>query len=241
MFAIGGAHAVFTNRKGGVSAPPYDTLNLGPHVGDDPDAVARNRRIVNDAIGHDVLWMKQTHSARVDVVRPGFTQATPNCDGLVCDTEGFRRVGLAVPALGVMVADCVPVLIASADGRYLAAIHAGRAGIVTRIIAEALRKLRDLGVRPEQLHAAIGPSICSRCYEVPEDMRRYVTQTAPTAWATTRQGTPSLDLRTAAKTQLSDGGVNVAFVSKRCTYEDPNLFSHRRGEATGRFAGIVMP
>ncbi|MDU0968592.1 MAG: peptidoglycan editing factor PgeF [Actinomycetaceae bacterium] len=241
MFAIGGAHAVFTNRKGGVSAPPYDTLNLGPHVGDDPQAVLRNRAIVDRAIGHDVVWMKQTHSARVEVVRPGYTHVTPVCDGLVCDVDEFRRVGLGVPALGVMVADCVPVLIASEDGRYLAAIHAGRAGIVTRIIAEALRQLRSLGAAEGTLHAAIGPSICQRCYEVPEDLRAYVTQTVPEAWAATRQGKPALDLKAAARAQLLEGGVRVSFTSKRCTYEDANLYSYRRQAQTGRFAGIIMP
>lgn len=241
MFAIGGARAVFTNRKGGVSESPYATLNLGPHVGDDPAAVATNRRIVDEAIGHDVIWMKQTHSARVEPVRAGYTHVPAVCDGLVMDTREFTRVGLGVPALGVMVADCVPILLASADGRYLAAVHAGRAGIVTRIIAETLRQLRRLGAGDTSLHAAIGPSICARCYEVEEDLRRYVTQTVPQAWASTRTGSPALDLRAAATAQLHEGGVTVSFVSKRCTAEDPNLYSYRRDGVTGRFAGIIMP
>ncbi|MBD3690235.1 peptidoglycan editing factor PgeF [Nanchangia anserum] len=240
MFAIGGAQAVFTNRKGGVSLPPYDTLNLGFHVGDDDAAVARNRRIVARAIERDVVWMNQVHSARVEVVRPGHTHVTPTCDALVCDAEEFRRLGLNVPALAVMVADCVPVLIASASGRYVAAIHAGRAGIVRRVIAETARVLKRAGAGGDTLHAAIGPSICAHCYEVGEDMRAHVTQSLPEAWATTRLGTPALDLRGAAQAQLREEGIAVSFISKRCTYESGELYSHRRYHPTGRFAGLIM-
>lgn len=241
MFALGGARAVFTNRRGGVSQAPYDTLNLGPHVGDDPAAVAQNRRIVDDAIGHEVVWMKQTHSARVERVRAGYTHLTPVADSLVVDVADFRRVGLGLPALGVMVADCVPVLIASDDGRYLAAVHAGRAGVVNNIVAETCRVLRRCGVSPDRLHAAVGPCICARCYEVPADLRTHVSQLVPAAWATTRRATPSLDLRSAVVAQLREVGCNVAFISKRCTAEDTRLYSYRRDGTTGRFAGIIMP
>lgn len=241
MFTIGRAHAVFTNRKGGVSAPPYATLNLGDHVGDAEAAVRENRLIVEEAIGHDIVWMRQTHSARVERVHAGFTHVTPTADALIMDVDDFTRVGLGVPALGVLVADCVPVLVASADGRFLAAIHAGRAGVSLRIVAETVRALRRLAGMPLALHAAVGPSICGRCYEVPEDMRAHVSREVPLAWATTREGRAALDLRAGVVSQLKGLGVDVSFVSKRCTREDPNLYSYRRDGTTGRFAGLVFP
>lgn len=241
MFALGGAQAVFTNRFGGVSAPPFDRLNLGPHVGDAPEAVARNRAIVDQAVGHDVVWMKQTHSARVEVVKPGFTHVPHVADAIVADGRAFAKLGLAHPALGVMVADCLPVLLASEDGRYVAAVHAGRAGVVMQIIPTVLQVLARMGAPATQMHAALGPAICASCYEVDRSTQDFVLGHVPAAWSTTRRGTPALDLRAGAIDQLRQRGVNVSFSSKRCTAEDPNLYSYRRDGVTGRFAGIIVP
>lgn len=240
MFQLGGAQAVFTNRVGGVSVPPYDSLNTGYHVGDDEAAVTENRHRISQAIGRDIVWMNQTHSHRVEVVVPGQTNKPIHADGLVLNTKPFTKLGLSIPALAVMVADCVPILLGSDDGSVIAAIHAGRSGIVTGIVREAIFTLRREGIDPADMNAAIGPSICRRCYEVSDDLQRFVTTHVPAAWARTRWGSPGLDLQAAVVSQLQMAGVNVSFISKRCTYEDPNLYSYRRDNKTGRFAGIAI-
>lgn len=240
MFRLGGAKAVFTNRTGGVSKPPYNSLNTAYHVGDEPADVDRNRQRIRDAIGRDIVWMKQTHSHRVEVLQPGRTDKPIHADGIILKSQPFLDVGLSLPAVAVMVADCVPVLLGSTDGSVVGAIHAGRSGIVTGIIREAIFTLRQEGIDPQDIHAAIGPSICRRCYEVSDDLQQFVTSHVPAAWARTRWGTAGLDLRAAVVSQLQMAGVTVSFISKRCTYEDPNLFSYRRDQTTGRFAGLAM-
>lgn len=239
MFKLGGGQAVFTNRVGGKSSEHYATLNLGDHVGDKAQTVAANRRIVDRAIKRNVVWMKQTHSNRVIQVHPGYTRTAQNADGIILDGKEYAQVGLALPAAGVLVADCVPVLLASDDGRVVAAVHAGRAGMVKGIVKQAALAICHLGIPASSLHAAIGPSICGKCYEVPEDMRRHVTSLVPAAWSRNRWGGAGLDLRAGVTSQLQQLGIKVTFVSKRCTFEDPNLYSYRRNPITGRFAGIV--
>lgn len=239
MFPLGKAQAVFTNRFGGESTGEYGTLNLGQHVGDDPEIVARNRAKVEAAIGRKVVWMHQTHSNRVIQVKPGHTDDPQDADGIIIETARFAEVGLAIPAAGVMVADCVPVLLASDDGEVVAAVHAGRAGVVKGIVKEAALAIHRLGIAPHKLHAAIGPAICGNCYEVPEEMRQHVTSHVPASWSRNRWGGPGLDLRAGVASQLRTLGVKVTFISKRCSYEDPNLYSYRRNPVTGRFAGIV--
>ncbi|MDO5746359.1 MAG: peptidoglycan editing factor PgeF [Actinomycetaceae bacterium] len=240
MFRLGGARAVFTNRTGGVSQAPYNSLNVGFHVGDDRQHVIENHRRINEAIGHDVVWMKQTHSNRVTMLQPGHTDGPISADGLVMDARAFYKLGLTLPALGVMVADCVPLLLGSKNGHVVAAVHAGRSGIVTGIVREALFLLRQHGIAASQLHAAIGPSICGKCYEVSHELHQFVTSHVPAAWSRTRWGSPGLDLRSAVVSQLQVAGVTVSFISKRCTYEDHNLYSYRRDTTTGRFAGIAL-
>ena len=240
MFDLGGAQAVFTNRVGGGSTGAYATLNLGDHVGDDPAVVARNRKIVDEAIGRKVVWMHQTHSNRVAQVHPGYTDSPADADGIIIDTREFAELGLATPAAGVMVADCVPLLLASDDGLLVAAVHAGRAGMVTGIVREAVIAMRKLGAQNGKIHAAIGPAICGACYEVPEAMRTHVTGHVPAAWSRTRVGSPGLDLQAGVISQLRTAGVRITFASKRCTFEDRNLYSYRRDGVTGRFAGIVV-
>lgn len=240
MFKIGGAQAVFTNRIGGKSTGAYATLNLGNHVGDDLEIVAQNRRIVADAIGRKVVWMHQTHSNRVVQVHPGYTDAPAEGDAVIIDSREFIELGLTTPAAAVMVADCVPLLLSSDDGLLVAAVRAGRAGTVTGIVRETVIAMRKLGAENGKIYAAIGPAICGACYEVPEAMRRHVTGHVPAAWSRTREGNPGLDLKAGVISQLRAAGARITFVSKRCTFEDRNLYSYRRDNATGRFAGIIL-
>jgi YfiH family protein len=224
---------LFTQRAGGVSTGPYASLNLGDHVGDDPQAVVANRRRLTVTTGVPVHFMRQVHGADVlTFSRAGGFAAlgSPEADAMVTDIRGF--------GLGVLVADCVPVMLVAPGAVGVA--HAGRKGLAAGVVPAALVALEKLGVRPAEIHAEIGPSVCGRCYEVPVAMRDEVEAAVPGTATTTRAGTPALDLRAGVAAQVRAAGVADVTVSDRCTMEDPELFSHRRDNGrTGRFAGIV--
>ena len=133
-----------------------------------------------------------------------------------------------------MVADCIPLLLVSKEA--VGAIHVGRAGLVNRIALKAIHTMRSLG--SIDIHAILGPSICGACYEVPFEMQQDVMQEHPRAFATTRKGTPGLDLPKALIADLVSAGVSYE-ASTSCTYEDEMYFSHRRQNPTGRFAGVI--
>ena len=122
------------------------------------------------------------------------------------------------------------------EAPVLAVVHAGRPGVASGVVPAAVARMRELGAAG--LSAWIGPSVCGRCYEVPEDMRDDVAARVPAAWCTTSRGTPGLDLPAAVRSQLQDAGVRVEY-SGGCTLEDDQLFSYRRDPNTGRFAGLV--
>jgi hypothetical protein len=141
-------------------------------------------------------------------------------------------------ALAVLVADCVPIVLADRSGPGTAVVHAGRRGVLTGVVPNAVAGLHAHGAR--ELTAWIGPSVCGRCYEVPAGMRDEVAAAVPASYAQTRQGTPALDLPAAVRQQLREAGVEVAAVpSGSCTLENPRLFSHRREPGAGRLAGLV--
>ncbi|WP_296667074.1 peptidoglycan editing factor PgeF [Demequina sp.] len=225
--------AFFTTRRGGSSAPPYDSLNLATHVGDDPDAVALNRATVSAAVGGPVSFLHAEHGIGVaEVLEPG--AEPPPADVLVT-----RVPGVAIAAIA---ADCVPILLHDAATGAVAAAHAGREGVYLGVVDAAVAALLDL--RPQRAHgdlsASIGPSICGRCYEVPADMRERVASRHPTARSETPSGTPALDLPRAVETRLGELGFADVVRHMACTAEEPSLFSHRRDGVTGRIAGVVM-
>lgn len=224
---------VLTTRAGGRSKPPYDSFNLGDHVGDDPAAVAANRERLARGIGLDpgrVAWMNQVHGTDVVVVE-GPQDTIPTADALV--TEEPRL------ALAVVVADCVPVLLADAEAGIVAAAHAGRTGAAAGVLPATLATMEKLGAERGRVDVLLGPSVCGQCYEVPEAMRDEVDAVLPGSASTTRIGTPSLDLRAGLVRQLQGEGVTALDADSRCTLEDEQLFSHRRTRPTGRLAGVV--
>lgn len=227
---------VLTTRAGGASAPPYASFNLGDHVGDAPAAVAANRRRLGEGIGigaDRVAWMHQVHGTDVAVVEEpqAGPDDVPTADALVTDRP---RLGMAV-----VVADCVPVLLADPAAGVVAAVHAGRAGAAGGVVGAALEAMGGLGAERERVEALLGPSACGQCYEVPAAMRDDVETVLPGSASTTRSGTPALDLRAGLRRQLADAGVTRVDTDARCTIEDDQLFSHRRANPTGRFAAVT--
>lgn len=225
---------VTTTRAGGVSAPPFDTFNLGDHVGDDPAAVAANRKRLAKAVGlpaDAVVWMNQVHSANVAVVDGPLAAAVDQTDGLVSATRGV--------ALAVVTADCVPVLFADARAGVIGAAHAGRVGAQIGIVPRTLEHMVKLGASAADISVLLGPAVSGRNYEVPSEMVAEVEAVLPGSRCRTAKGTPGLDIRAGIARQLTELGVKSVTIDPRCTVEDTALFSHRRDAPTGRLASLV--
>lgn len=173
--------------------------------------------------------MDQVHGTEVAVV-DGTPGAAPRADALVTTTPGL--------ALGVLVADCVPVLMGDPDAGVVAAVHSGRRGTRDGVVLRALEVMAVLGARPRHVEVLLGPAVCGSCYEVPEHMQRQVGAAAPDAVTRTRDGTCGLDLRHGLAGVLAGRVASVRTVGP-CTMESPDLYSHRRDGVTGRFAGVV--
>jgi polyphenol oxidase len=230
-----GVLALFTGRAGGVSAAPYDTLNLGGATGDDGAAVAANRERVAQACGAEVArlaWMRQVHGCAVADARQISPAAPPpEVDAIFTGTPG--------QVLGVIVADCAPVLLADPQARVVAAAHAGREGMAAGVITETVAAMTAAGADPANMHAVIGPHICGGCYEVPGQMRDRVAARVPEAGCVTRKGTAGIDIGAGVEAQLARAGIRNVTGDDRCTAETPGLYSYRRDGRTGRFAGLI--
>jgi len=225
---------VVTTRAGGESKAPYDTFNLGDHVGDDDGDVYANRKRLAAELGlaeNRLSWMEQVHGRTATIVDGSETAAAEATDALVTAEPGL--------ALIVLVADCVPILLADAEAGVVAAVHAGRVGTRVGVVPAALKAMRDVGAEPHRVEALLGPAICGDCYEVPAEMAADVEKHVPGSACKTRKGTPGIDLRAGLWRQLADLGVGKIGVDPRCTNEDKTLFSYRRDGTTGRIAGIT--
>ena len=235
VISASGAHFAFTDRWGGVSAAPYEELNLGGAVGDDPDAVRTNRELAAKSLGLDpvrVVWMNQVHGADVAVVdEPWGEKPVPEVDAIVTSRRGL--------ALAVLTADCTPVLLADPVAGIVAAAHAGRPGMIAGVVPAAVRAMMELGAEPSRIVARTGPAVCGRCYEVPEAMRAEVSAVEPAAHAETSWGTPAVDVTAGVHAQLERLGVRDRAQSPVCTLESGDHFSYRRDRTTGRLAGYV--
>jgi polyphenol oxidase len=227
-----GVRAIVTERSGGVSAPPYDSRNLGGGVGDDPAAVLENRAKTAAELGVErVVYMRQVHSADVRYVTEPFGDDPPALDGVHTDRPGL--------GLAVLVADCAPVLVADPEARLVGGAHAGRAGTAAGVVPALVEAMASRGADPARMVALIGPNACGACYEVSAELRDEVAAVLPDAWATTRRGTPALDVRAGITAQLTAAGVTDVRHDARCTIESPELYSYRRDRRTGRFAALV--
>ena len=229
----------FTQRAPGSPDGPYRGLNLALHVGDEPERVERDRGLVIrevatlagvDAAEVTPAFMDQVHGAAVRVVpaADGASGPVGACDALVTTTP---RV-----ALFSLVADCTPVLLVDPSAQVAAAVHAGRPGMVAGVVPAAVAEMRARGAR--RISAVVGPSVCGRCYEVPEEMRAQVSAVEPVSASVTWSGTSALDVAAGVVEQLRREDVAVSWIPG-CTREDERLYSYRRDGQTGRFAGVV--
>jgi YfiH family protein len=192
-------------------------------VGDSAETVARNREFLSKITG-PIQFMNQVHGDEVVEVKS--IGDDPTCDALITRVPGI--------ALAVMVADCIPLLLSSST--VVGAIHVGRRGLMNSVAVKAVEAMRKLGA--DQIHAQLGPSICGRCYEVPQELADEVVAKHPAASSLTNNLTPALDLPRALIAVLVASGVTYE-ASTICTLENDEYFSYRRHNITGRNAGVV--
>ena len=243
-----GIRAGFSTRMGGVSPAPWTGANLGLGVDDDPGRVSTNRDLLAEWVGAPVHFARQVHGTDVTIVG-GYDHhdgcnAAPDvapqdavparsapADALVTNEPGV--------ALGVLVADCVPVLLADPVAGVAGAAHAGRRGLAGGVLHRTVEALVALGARPADLRAVVGPAAGGCCYEVPEGLRAEVAAAVHGSAATTTWGTPSLDLPAGAVAVLRGLGVERVERMPACTITDLRFYFYRRDGVTGRFAGVV--
>jgi hypothetical protein len=218
-----------TTRQGGISLPPFDSLNLGTHVEDEPRAVAENRRRLEVLLGCSPAWLQQVHGVRVVEAEP---QRVPLADASWSATRGV--------ACAVLTADCLPVLFCDRDGTRVAAAHAGWRGLAGGVLEETLRAL---ALPPDQVLAWLGPAIGVQAFEVGGEVRdAFIASHAQADRAfvpSPNTGRFLADIYQLARIRLAACGVDAVYGGGCCTVNDPRFYSYRRAPRTGRFASLI--
>ncbi|HEX4017514.1 MAG TPA: peptidoglycan editing factor PgeF [Frankiaceae bacterium] len=235
----------FTTRAGGVSVSSWLGLNLALHVDDEVPRVLANRDLLRHRFGTGrVSFPNQVHGAGVSVVDEPRPDRRDTMRGGVepLGAGGADALVTALPGVpvGVLVADCLPVLLADPVHRVVGAAHAGRRGLAAGVLQATVAAMTGLGADPATTEAVIGPAICGRCYEVPAEMRDEVDAVVAGTATQTRVGTPGLDLPAGAGGVLAALGVAKVINVGICTVEDERFYSYRRDGVTGRFAGVIV-
>jgi hypothetical protein len=221
--------ACVTTRRGGVSAAPFDSLNLGEHVDDDPAAVAKNRQRLLSQLGCQPAWLRQVHGIQVVAADPARVAEA--------DASWTATPGIACTA---MTADCLPALFCDRAGTRVAAAHAGWRGLAGGVLEATVQAL---GVAPEDLLVWLGPAIGPAAFEVGAEVREaFVRQHGEAASAFmpgTNAGKYMADIYQLARIRLAAIGVTAVSGGGLCTYNDPRFYSYRRSPRTGRFASLI--
>ena len=219
-----------TTRLGGVSVAPYASFNLGDHMGDAPQAVARNRQLLASLMPSEPVWLQQVHGTVVaDADSAGcLTQA----DAAVARHRGSVCV--------VMTADCLPVLLCDEAGSVVGAAHAGWKGLAAGVIEATLQAM---DIAPHKLLAWLGPAISQHAFEVGDDVREaFVAQHAQAseAFIPGVNGKWMADIYLLARQRLHALGISRVYGGEHCTYSDPaHFFSYRRDGVTGRMGTFI--
>ncbi|WP_298606997.1 peptidoglycan editing factor PgeF [uncultured Thiothrix sp.] len=225
-------HAVCTTRSGGISVAPFDSLNLGEHVGDDPIAVARNRQLVAEVLDlpSTPFWLQQVHGVKV---------ARQNVDNLGCPADAsvsFKTHEVCV----VMTADCLPVLFCNRAGTRVAAAHAGWRGLCDGVLEATVHAL---DCDPAEILAWMGPAIGPQAFEVGDEVRTAFMAHDPQAtkaFQATKTGKWLADIYQLGQQRLLASGVKAVYGGGLCTYTQQDLFfSFRRDNQTGRMASLI--
>ncbi|AKS40790.1 peptidoglycan editing factor PgeF [Wenzhouxiangella marina] len=229
--APSGVSALATTRSGGVSRGPWASFNLGLHCGDDPDAVAENRRRLGEGLPESPRWLQQVHGS-------GLIHLDDWRAGIEADAAWTDRPG---QVCAILTADCLPILLCDREARLVAAVHAGWRGLAAGILD---RVVEQLPVPGEALLAWIGPGISAAAYEVDDRLRQTFIEldaSLAAAFQSSRQGHWLADLKAIATHQLHQAGVLEISDAKLCTASDSErFFSHRRDQGrSGRQASLI--
>ncbi|HEX5931751.1 MAG TPA: peptidoglycan editing factor PgeF [Methyloceanibacter sp.] len=232
LASIGGVRHGFFTRQGGVSNGIYASLNCGPGSRDAAENVAQNRARVAELLGVDtnrLLTLFQKHSADAIVADKPW-KAVPEADAIVTAKPGL--------AIGILTADCAPVLFCDAAAGVIGAAHAGWRGALSGIVETTVKAMEKLGAKPERMVAAIGPAISQKAYEVGAEFVEQFVATEPESasfFATDEgSGEPHFDLVGYVGERLQRAGVGVVADLGLCTYcEETRLFSYRRSQHHG--------
>lgn len=226
--------AVCTTRQGGVSEAPFDSLNLGDHVGDNPYMVARNRLLVGEVLNlpTEPLWLRQVHGVAVCGM-----DDTPACYPEADAAVAFAPNQVCV----VMTADCLPVLFCDKAGTRIAAAHAGWRGLEAGVLE---RTVAAMQCDASEIMAWLGPAIGATAFEVGDEVRAAFMQhddaAAQAFQATAQNGKWLADIYWLARQRLNAIGVNEISGGEYCTYSDAErFFSYRRDGQTGRMAALI--
>lgn len=231
-----GIKAAFTLRTGGVSTPPFDSLNVGTHVGDDPEAVVENRARLRRALAlpAEPTWLEQVHGSDVVTVAGEAAPAKPYPRADAAVTRSKAQVCV------IQVADCMPVLFAARDGSAVGAAHAGWRGLASGVLDATVR---SLAIEPANLIAWMGPAIGPKHFEVGGEVREaFIAQDpeAATAFACNDRGRWQCDLYWLARRRLQILGVSSISGGGWCTFADSSRFySYRRDSRCGRMAALI--
>ena len=221
--------ACVTTREGGVSEAPFDSLNLGDHVDDRPEAVAENRRRLTDHFSIKPAWLQQVHGIAVAQADPGIVATA--------DASWTATPGIACAA---MTADCLPALFCDRAGTRVAAAHAGWRGLAAGVLEATLD---TLDVPAEDVLVWLGPAIGPKAFEVGPEVREvFINQLPEAAEAfvpSDNAGRFMADIYMLARLRLAERGVTAVYGGGFCTVTDPRFFSYRRASRTGRFASLV--
>ncbi|MFI8648101.1 peptidoglycan editing factor PgeF [Pseudomonas iridis] len=221
--------ACVTTREGGVSEAPFDSLNLGDHVDDRPEAVAENRRRLTDYFSIKPAWLQQVHGIAVAQADPGIVATA--------DASWTATPGIACAA---MTADCLPALFCDRTGTRVAAAHAGWRGLAAGVLEATLD---SLDVPAAEVLVWLGPAIGPKAFEVGPEVREvFINQLPEAAEAfvpSDNAGKFMADIYLLARLRLAERGVTAVYGGGFCTVTDPRFFSYRRASRTGRFASLV--
>jgi len=227
--APAGVRACVTTRAGGVSVAPFDSFNLGDHVGDDPVAVAHNRHRLTHIFDVQPAWLSQVHGVVVAPATPG---QIAEADASWTATPGI--------ACTVMTADCLPALFCDRAGTRVAAAHAGWRGLAAGVLEAAAQ---SLNVEPQDILVWLGPAIGPKAFEVGGEVRDVFIKDLPDAAAafvpSINEGRYMADIYELARLRLARWGITAVYGGGFCTVTDPRFFSYRRSPRTGRFASLV--
>jgi YfiH family protein len=222
--------ALQTTRAGGTSSAPYDSLNLGDHVGDSPLSVARNRMLLSSLQPSEPVWLEQVHGTTV--ADADQASCVPQADA--CIAHG--RAAVCV----VMTADCLPILLCDKQGSVVGAVHAGWKGLARGVIEAAVQAM---AVSPQNLMAWLGPAISQDAFEVGDEVRAMFVATqsqASSAFIPGQSGKWFADIYALARLRLNALGITQIYGGGYCTFRDiERFFSYRRDGVTGRMGTFI--